>query len=762
MKTHKTKTFFQTLLLGTAVATLAAPGCAQHDPPPLANEFKGQVKGKINWVHNSNNWFMLWAQDFQPAKGDAKKFDPLKKLENGLKIGVAWNGPGKPNTEMVDYLKSLKPGQQVTLDLVPGYNKKGVILAKVPSAKAATDKPKAQAVAKPEKLPAPGARISANDEAAIKHVLKVGPGQEYSGIGAAWQQALKHLNAGEAVKIQLAPGTHRDAIPYAPLSDQAADTLLVIEGVGAQKTIWSGSDQWDAAKWTDLGDGLYSAEWPHDWGNHSYAWETPRVIGHRSEMAFVDGQPLAQVLIEDYDYDRTGQLMDHANRKQKWDYKGLRDPKESLPPGSFGVAERKENGDKIYIRLPQGKKMGDAQIEVATRRSAARFDNGTYLGSGKNKLVLRGITFQHFAGNTAEWGALGTVSLGQKCRDVLIEDCHFVRNNSHGLNFGATYCTLRDNVFNYNGFSGLGGKFTHGIMENNVTNFNNWRGAWGGQRDWWLGGVKLHETTNHRVDGHQSIGNLASGFWYDVHDENVVVNDLVSVANDGHGLFLELSNGPFEINRLLAAGNSDYQFQMSIVGDFALRDSILYANRGGEVKLKKDKVARPVINWIWYQRNDEHSKRKPFRIEKFAFERNVIASGPKHPGMVVEHNGINRQNALYKPIANAYQGRDNVFYSEAGEMQFTHVNPGWQTVKTDFDGWKKWTREAAPQTIDPRFRDAQNYDFRLQEDSPLQARADELPTKKIDPALLKQADDFEKWVEWGAGLNDVAKEKQGG
>ena len=91
---------------------------------------------------------------------------------------------------------------------------------------------------------------------------------------------------------------------------------------------------------------LYEHPWTNDWGN---LWVYSSFVdatlpAYRSEMVFVDGAPLRQEILEDYE--KTG--------KQYTNYTGYTAPQQALTPGTFGVAERDENGNKIFIR-PAGR-----------------------------------------------------------------------------------------------------------------------------------------------------------------------------------------------------------------------------------------------------------------------------------------------------------------------------------------------------------------------------------------------------------------------
>ena len=457
-----------------------------------------------------------------------------------------------------------------------------------------------------------GAKV---DESTVKHTVSVGTGGDYATLAEAWPAVEKHLKAGEPTKLKLAAGVHRATLGHVDSDNAIRDTLLVIEGAGRGETVMSGSDVVPAARWQDLGDGLYATAWEHDWGNYASPWETPRPIGHRSEMVFVDGEAMLPVMIEVYDYQITGQLMDHGNRKQSWKYTGFVDPAKTgvLAPGSFGVAEKDENGNKLYVRLPEGKRIGDVEVEVSTRRQIVNFDgggekNGAF-AKGKNNLVLRGITFQHFASRTKDFGAEDTLALGQGVENLLIEDCAFLWNSSTGLRTKARQVTLRDVEASHNGFGGIGGTLGELVMEDCVTNYNNWRGHMGGLPGWNWGGVKFgdHDGGNQTVRRHEAIGNLTHGFWYDIHPHNVDLEDLVLLANYQTGLDLELAQGPFNVRRMLAAGNRRAQLTVSIVGDFTVEDSILYGSEAQTTKLKDDQVPLGPVHIQWYIRGDAHA-----------------------------------------------------------------------------------------------------------------------------------------------------------
>ncbi len=773
---RRLRLFLPLVLLG-----LVPPNAAQADqwdPPAVEKPFDGMATGTVLWVHNSTWWFMLDVEKLEPTDGsDSSTWQSWIDREEGIKVGLKWVSPDSPDPEQHAWLKGLKPGQKVKIKLEPNppKPKASARLAELP--KGEGDGRDGGGEAEPqgletamkgkvkrgfaERVPEEqrGAQI---DESSIQHTVTVGPEGDHQTITEAWPTVKKHLEAGEPTRLKLAAGTYRETLGHVKANDQLRDTLLVIEGAGRDQTVMSGSDVVPASRWEEVGDGVYATDWEHDWGNYASPWETPKPIGHRSEMVFVDGECMLPVMIEVYDYQITGQLMDHGNRKQQWKYTGFLDPAKNpnvLAPGSFGVAEKDENGNKLYLRLPEGKAIGYVTVEVSARRQIVNFDGGgDFDGAferGKNNLVLRGITFQHYASRTKSWGAQDTLALGKNVQNVLIENCAFNWNSSVGLRGDYRQVTLRDVVANYNGFGGFGGSMGELIMEDCVTNYNNWRGYMGGLPGWNWGGVKFggHEGGNQTIRRHETIGNLTHGFWYDIHPHNIEIEDLVSLANFQAGLDLELNQGPYEITRMLAAGNRKMQAVVGITGEALIEDSILYGSDTRYENLKKDKVPAGVVTHQWYMRSDAHALERPIVPDHFILRDSVLATPSETAGIFIEHNGYDRSSKYYKMIDEAYRGENNIIYADAGDPQFTYVAANWQPATVGLDGWQEHTREKNVQVTDPGFIDARNYNFQLTPDSPLQSRASELPTLKIDPEKIEEAKRFKHWVERGIELN---------
>ena len=193
---------------------------------------------------------------------------------------------------------------------------------------------------------ATGADLARLDESAINVVLHVDPAavtgdgsaeKPFPTLAAAFSAAEKSLAAGKPTKVMLAAGVYREDPVRIAFDGQARDTLFVVEGAGRDDTILSGSDVWPAQGWTDHGGGLYSHDWPNDWGHFAYNWGPPETLGHRREMVFVDGWLLRQVEIERFRYEGRVEpwetlTMDNPNPPRRWVYAGFDDPTTNPTP----------------------------------------------------------------------------------------------------------------------------------------------------------------------------------------------------------------------------------------------------------------------------------------------------------------------------------------------------------------------------------------------------------------------------------------------
>jgi len=258
------------------------------------------------------------------------------------------------------------------------------------------------------------------------------------------------------------------------------------------------------------------AKWPNRWGElpapAGDPGEDSEPIVRRREMVFQNGQPLGQAL-------SAGTLRD----------------------GQFYVDE--ENGN-ILVRPSRPRIFANASIEVAVRQDGFR-------AIRRKNLVLRGLTFEHFAGY--QQGAIQF----EDCQNVLVERCIVRWNNSSGLSLRRTQdVTVRNCEGTDNGVRGLGGNNVQNfLMADSWTHRNNWRGAAGGILDGNSGAVRLRGVQRVRVVRHRSEQNSTAGMWFDAASEDVTIEASAFLKNVTYGLSLTASRGPFRVLRSQMAGN---------------------------------------------------------------------------------------------------------------------------------------------------------------------------------------------------------------
>lgn len=781
---------------------VASARADSFEPPELAGRFTGTVTGKVNWVHKSNQWFMFWVESVQPdaAVGDATTFAEFTKLSQGLKIATAWSGKNQ-DAEQADFLKSLKPGMRLTLKLVPGYGGKGVRLAGVPFV--SPPKPLVQAPLRPVDLSkVQGASV---DEKAVTTTLRVDAAAAVGGDGAegspfarfadALACATELMKSGTAVRIRLAAGIYREGqfeIRF-PSDVAARKATLIIEGDAPAKVIFSGADR--MMGWKDEGEGLWSHDWPHAFGFFAGLMgehNVQQLLGQRREMVFLDGVWQHPVILEDFDY--TLKKLDQARAVEGqhggpqvydprgfWTYRGFKPPKDVLFPGSFGVAERDENGKRIWLRLAPGVDPNAHQVEVMTRTQWARI-------AFKDNLVLRNLVFERYGDAyfpDEGWSREGAVQFGApgeqgvdgyfQLHNVLVEDCAVRWNSGGGLTLDhLEHATFRRIDASHNGCGGIGQGSGHDLLiESCTTSFNNWRGYLGGCLGWAMGGVKFHEFRDMVLRDPVSIGNLCAGLWWDVNCENFLAERAVCLANRGNGIFFEISKGPIELSDAILS-NPGRNLRLVCAEDVTLRNNvILVPPAAPENALTTDPNTGKMLNKLacavdyeFYNRSSEKNDAqwdvlghvldgKPKTHNNFWLpgpvlaEGNVFVAGTNALGMhfsIWLGPDIRRQELFNK----AWAGRSNLWFAaEAPTFLFVDFdqpekNPR-RNSRLDVEAWSQRFNETNAAWADPQFTDPIAFDFSVKPGSSLAGRKD-LPLRRLPPAWATELAEHEAWV----------------
>lgn len=128
------------------------------------------------------------------------------------------------------------------------------------------------------------------------------------------------------------------------------------------------------------------------------------------------------------------------------------------------------------------------------------------------------------------------------------------------------------------------------------------------------------------VRRHQAIGNLAPGFWYDIHQKFIAMEDFTVVENDGPGLFLELSQGPFFARRILSAGNTNNQLRVMCVGESQVEDSIFYGNNPA-LPEKNGSVTTAIAQTSFWIRASDHAQQDSYIPTSYVTRNCVFLGG---------------------------------------------------------------------------------------------------------------------------------------
>lgn len=564
-------------------------------------------------------------------------------------------------------------------------------------------------------------------------------------IAEGLKKTRETLRRGIPTKITIGPGVYRESAADIRFDEPIVrDTLLVIEGtaVAAGDVVWSGADIFPASEWKNEGGGIWSHDWPYNFGNFAYPWSVPGVLGHRREMVWIAGQPLRPVLLETYDVKG---LASFGETPVSWTYTGFRTPQMALTAGTFGVAERPENGKRLYVCVAPGAKLPATGIEVAVRPTLLNL-------AGKSGVVLRGITFEKCANSDKDFGAESPVTFGPNFReedhpgDVLLERCRFRWNSGSGFTLNGGRWTVRDCDFSYNGFGGLSSNDARNVLFERVSaNFNCWREFFSGSEDWNYGAVKMHGVTGHLVRGYTAIGNATHGIWWDVHCADVTFEDAVLIRNRRSFIF-ELSQGPFIARRILAA----HGFRQATKNNAMNPACIVATSQRARIEdsLFYTDSAPEVTGFLWYERDDPHAKLKRHQADLFEMRGCVIVGGSDVRFLLREGNVGDRKRESYRSFR--YQGQNNVFYRRGDSRDvFGYSDSHYNLVKLDFAAWINRS-EIGGRWLDPRLRDPARYDFRFAPDSPLKSDLRRLPQYVMPSFLRTEMKQFFAWIAWNA------------
>ena len=231
-------------------------------------------------------------------------------------------------------------------------------------------------------------------------------------------------------------------------------------------------------------------------------------------------------------------------------YPGIPGGRQEMVEGSFC---HELDANVLYVWLEDGSDPNAHLMEVSVRPHI-------FKGEGPKATGIRiaGFKMRHTSaavhGITVKGGMNGAVETGPE--KWIVEDCDVQWTGFVGIYIVGRDHLIRNNVFNCNGNSGINIGARHGpgpipagavlapvedvILERNVTSENDYRCFSPG---WWSGGMKVIPFCKRiRVIGQTAERNRGPGIWFDSDCADVEISHCLSRDNDGHGIYIEISD----------------------------------------------------------------------------------------------------------------------------------------------------------------------------------------------------------------------------
>jgi hypothetical protein len=352
-------------------------------------------------------------------------------------------------------------------------------------------------------------------------------------------KALAANGRGTATKIWINPGTYREFVNVRPTSNQTSANMT-FEAVTPGTVAIAGSNV--LGGWQQISSTEYVHSW-YDTVANCYppsSWPSLPQITRQSEMVFINGTPLTQII----------NSSEHRS-------------------GTFFVDS---GAQQIHIWPAPGTNVNQSSVEVTSRRETLRVN-------GRNNIVFRGLVLRH-AGS-----CVGTNSVNvYNSNNVLFDQTQVNWNNWGGLAISSSNnVTVQNSVASHNGGAGLTAyQDTNLVFQSTETDYNNWRGAMGAFYDFGMGGAKLVGIHGVKLSQFFAYNNQGQGLWFDTDNKNVTITNATLSQNLLSNLKLEGNEGPVSVqNSSFCSGATGIQV-LNTTG-LSVTGSNFY-NNGGTAK----------------------------------------------------------------------------------------------------------------------------------------------------------------------------------
>jgi len=380
-------------------------------------------------------------------------------------------------------------------------------------------------------------------------------------------EAARCIAAGDVVLIH--SGIYREAVVIE--RNGTSEQPIRFEAAPGANVIITGMDR--IPDWRADGEGIYSAEWLHDFvpwapGGAYPADEYHRLIG-RCEQVAINDVPLRQTL--------------------------------SLAEVGRGMFFVDMTAKRLYISPPAGVEIAQEAKEGVSVEAATR----PLLWDCKGEFVTtRGLRFR-YASNHAQEGAATFSGHGD-----VVEDCIFERTNATGASFCGPEQIVRRCTFQENGQQGFLAYRAHKllltdclVLKNNTKGFN---------RNWEAGGDKLVLSRDVVIEKSRFLQNKGIGLWFDIGNENCTVRNCFIADNEAAGLFYEISYGLQAHDNVIVANGlapdpslwgAQAGISISSSPDCLITRNLLIANKEGlsfrEQGRTTPRIDNPAEAWVW-------------------------------------------------------------------------------------------------------------------------------------------------------------------
>jgi hypothetical protein len=474
-------------------------------------------------------------------------------------------------------------------------------------------------------------------------------------INRAAQLAIGNQGRDIPTTITINSGTYREYIGIGS-NNPNTEAPIVFQASKNGTVIVSGSEVWTSWQPDSLDPRRFVHSWTYQWGvcGSPPRWPVlPEVIARR-EMVIVNGHILTPVLSQD-----------------------------RMTEGSFFVDEA---AGRAIIWPPAGTDMSTATIEVPLR---PRLFESHHVSS----LTIRGIVFEHSNACVSMNPSAAVAIIGGA--NVSIEDCTFGWNNWTGLRVdGLTDSSIRRITASYNGALGiLGFRLKQFSAEDVETSYNNWRGALGEFYEFEPAGGKFLHVHGGVFKNFRSVGNQASGLWFDTNNSDVTVDQAFLANNRLRGFFIEANMGPITLKNSRICGNAGDGFEGQHSESVSLIGNLFYNNHKSQIFVDSISDQRSVY--------DPDTKSSTVAVSQgWLLHGNTIVGTDAGEILYKTYQNSSDNSQLFLRTMNS---DDNTWYNAASSnvFQIDRGGRGHRPENVDFLRWQSVTGRDKNSTFQP-------------------------------------------------------------